>query len=137
MSDDPPAATPAGWFSAEAATFGDRVTGAREAAGLTRRELASRLGVKLSSVASWEDDLADPRANKLKSLAGILGVSIRWLLTGEGEGLDGPPDSEAPRGQAAPLLAEVRALRTEMMTMAERLGRLEKRLRVLASETSE
>ena len=35
-----------GWFDADAATFGDRVTGAREAAGMTQKQLAKRLGAR-------------------------------------------------------------------------------------------
>ncbi|MEZ5913851.1 MAG: helix-turn-helix transcriptional regulator, partial [Paracoccaceae bacterium] len=33
------------WYSEEAATFGDRLAAAREAAGLSQAELAQRLGV--------------------------------------------------------------------------------------------
>lgn len=155
MDDDTPAeagaATPAGWFSAAAATFGDRVTGAREAAGMTREALSARLGVRLKTVIAWEEDMADPRANRLQMLAGLLGVSIRWLLTGEGEGPEGPgegaPEVEAEAAgtgpharlpQAAlPVLAELRQLRAEMGQMADRLGRLEKRLRALVTEDVE
>ena len=35
------------WFGPDAATFGDRVAGAREAAGMTQAQLARRLGVPL------------------------------------------------------------------------------------------
>ena len=35
------------WFDPETSTFGDRVAGAREAAGMTQKQLAKRLGVKL------------------------------------------------------------------------------------------
>lgn len=79
-----------GWYDADTATLGDRITGAREAAGLSQPELARRLGVRLATVRAWEDDQAEPRANKLQMLAGLLGVSIMWLLTGTGDGLDGP-----------------------------------------------
>ena len=58
------------WFGAETATFGDRLAGAREAAGLSQEELATRLGVRLETLEAWEDDLADPRANRLQMLAG-------------------------------------------------------------------
>jgi HTH-type transcriptional regulator, cell division transcriptional repressor len=30
-------------------------------------------------------------------LAGLLNVSIRWLLTGEGDGISGPGEAEVPR----------------------------------------
>ena len=120
-----------GWYSEETATFGDRLAGAREAAGLSRKDLARRLGVKLKTLAAWEDDLAEPRANKLQMLAGLLNVSLSWLLTGQGEGVaapdEAPDQASAPDLQAA--LIEIRALRAEMLAGAERLGRLEKKLR--------
>ena len=41
------------WFGPEAATFGDRVAGARENAGMSQIELSRRLGVKLVTLQSW------------------------------------------------------------------------------------
>ncbi|MCR9150561.1 MAG: helix-turn-helix domain-containing protein [Rhodobacteraceae bacterium] len=123
------------WYSSDAATFGDRVTGAREARGMTRKQLAERLGVRVKTLESWEEDRADPRANKLQMLAGVLGVSLMWLLTGEGDGVDGPLDPDDPGAAAArTVLDEARQIRAEIGALAERMGRLEKRLRVLISE---
>ena len=124
-----------GWYSADAATFGDRVTGAREARGMTRRELADRLGVRVKTLEAWEEDRADPRANKLQMLAGVLGVSLMWLLTGEGDGLEAPPEAEAAAaGEVRAVLSETRQIRAEIGALAERMGRLEKRLRLIVSE---
>jgi len=123
-----------GWFSAERATFGDRVSGAREAAGMTQAELARRLGVRQRTLAGWEEDMSEPRANKLQMLAGMLNVSIRWLLTGEGDGLDGPPDSSGLDTDAKALLTELRQMRGDLAALAERTGRLEKRLRALLKD---
>ncbi|PRX37794.1 Helix-turn-helix [Meinhardsimonia xiamenensis] len=118
------------WYSNDIATFGDRLAAAREAAGLTQAELARRLGVKLKTLQRWENDLAEPRANKLQMLAGLLNVSIIWLLTGEGEGVTPPGDDSAAMPEDLPdLLAEIRSLRAELSRTAERLGRAEKRLR--------
>ncbi|MGV6806008.1 MAG: helix-turn-helix domain-containing protein [Ruegeria sp.] len=118
------------WFGPEAATFGDRVAGAREAAGMTQTQLARRLGVKKATVVGWENDLSEPRANKLSMMAGMLNVSIMWLLTGEGEGMDGPVLSEGADMELAPLVAEIRAIRGEMRSSSERLARVEKTLRL-------
>ncbi|AHM05546.1 DNA-binding protein, putative [Roseibacterium elongatum DSM 19469] len=119
-----------GWYDAAATTFGDRVTGAREAAGLSQAELAKRLGVKVKTVRGWENDQAEPRANKLQMLAGMLGVSIMWLLSGEGDGLDGP-DLHAPLSDdMTSVLADLRRLKVEQARLAEKMGRLEKRLRL-------
>lgn len=115
------------WYTDERATFGDRVVGAREAAGLSRDELARRLGVRPKTLQGWEDDLSEPRANRLQMLAGVTGVSLRWLMTGEGEGPQ--PPGEGIAEDTAGMLIELRQLRGEFARGAERLGRLEKRLR--------
>lgn len=117
-----------GWYSDDAATFGDRVAAAREVTGLSQHELAARLGVKDKTIKAWENDTAEPRANKLQMLAGVLNVSMRWLLTGEGEGVSAPDEGEIPSEFTA-LLAEMRELRGQAATLAERIGRVEKRLR--------
>lgn len=122
------------WYSDEIATFGDRVAGARETLGLSQNDLAKRLGVKLKTVRSWEEDLAEPRANKLQMLAGVLNVSIMWLLTGEGDGLDAPSEEAVLPSDVRALLTEVRQVKTEMTAMADRLGLLEKRLRATLKE---
>lgn len=120
------------YFSEEIATFGDRVAAAREVVGLSQAQLARRLGVKLATIEAWESDRSEPRANRLQMLAGLLNVSIMWLMTGEGEGL-AEFSSEKADTSADVLkdtLAEVRAVRAEQRRLAERLARLEKRLRM-------
>jgi len=120
-----------GWFAGDVATFGDRLAGAREAAGLTQAQLAKRLGVRLTTVEAWEADAAEPRANRVQMLAGMLNVSIRWLLTGEGDGLDAPtpPGALPPEVRAA--LEDLAALRARMLALAGEMGQMEKRLRHL------
>lgn len=119
----------ANWFSNDAATFGDRLAAAREAAGLSQSELAQRLGIRKKTLIQWETDRTEPRANRLQMLAGMLGVSIRWLLTGEGEGIELDEDGQPLRRDAAGVIAEIRELRTALGTISTRLGQLEKRLR--------
>ncbi len=116
------------WYDPEATTFGDRLTGAREAAGMTQKQLAQRLGVKLKTLQGWEDDLTEPRANKLSTISGLLGVNLRWLLMAEGDGPEAPSDSE-PSPDVTAMMTEVRALRTQIVGAAERLGKLEKTMR--------
>ena len=124
------------WYGPETATFGDRVAGAREAAGLSQSQLARYLGVRKATLAGWEDDMSEPRANKLSMMAGLLNVSITWLLTGEGDGMDPPEDAAPPDPDISLFLAELREIRAAMRANAERAAQLEKRMRkALMSET--
>ncbi len=125
------------WYGAETATFGDRVAGARDALGIGQPELARRLGIKVKTLRDWENDLAEPRANKLQMLAGVLGVSLMWLLNGEGDGIDAPVEGADTPEAIRDLLLELRALHAEMDRSADRLARVEKRLRLMLSDTGE
>ena len=122
------------WYGPDSATFGDRLAAAREAAGMTPEVLAKRLGVKHKTLQAWEDDISEPRANRLSMLAGVLNVSIVWLITGEGEGLSDPGEAETLSPDVNSVLTEIRALRGQFKTGAEKLGRLEKRLRLLLKD---
>ncbi len=117
-----------GWYDPEFTTFGDRLSGAREEVGMSQEEFAKRLGVKIKTLKNWEDDFSEPRANRLSIMAGMLNVTLRWLLTGEGEG---PSDPQA--GDLSPdvsvLLEEFRDLQNQLAITSERLNRLERQLR--------
>lgn len=121
---------PAGWFDPETTTFGDRLTGARERADMTQGQLAKRLGVKKKTLEGWENDMADPRASHLSMLAGLLNVSLLWLMSGEGDGPGDPAEAEMPEG-AAELLGEIREISAQLTRAAARLGRAERRLKTL------
>jgi transcriptional regulator with XRE-family HTH domain len=97
---------------------------------MTQQQLARRLGVKLSTLRGWEDDLSEPRANRLSMMAGILNVSIMWLLTGEGDGLEGPDDVAEVPPEMGRILASMRELRGELKASSDQLARLEKQLRL-------
>ncbi|MDE4131977.1 helix-turn-helix domain-containing protein [Phaeobacter sp. QD34_3] len=125
------------WFGPDAATFGDRVAAAREAAGMNQSQLARRLGVKKSTLMGWEQDLSEPRANKLSMMSGLLNVSMSWLLTGEGEGMSEPGDLELETGDFAAVLSELRDLRTELRANSDRAARLEKKLRTLLQNAAQ
>ncbi|GAA6174763.1 helix-turn-helix domain-containing protein [Sulfitobacter pacificus] len=118
------------WYSPEAATFGDRVAAARERAGMSQGVLAKRLGVKLATLRAWEEDRSEPRANRLSILAGLLNVSMMWLINSEGEGIEAPQDVESLGEDMQTILTDIRLLRAEMLVNVENLGRLEKRLRL-------
>ena len=64
------------------ATLADRLVEARNAKDLTTAQLARRVGVKTGTLRNWETGASEPRPNRLAMLAGILDVSISWLLEG-------------------------------------------------------
>lgn len=117
------------WFDPETSTFGDRVAGAREVAGMDQKQLAKRLGVKLSTLQGWENDLSEPRANKLSMLAGLLNVSMRWLIEGLGEGVDLEQAQTREEKDMDEIIAEIVDLKQRSLRTANRLSALEKRLR--------
>lgn len=119
------------WYAQDVATFGDRLAAARDAAGLTQEDLAKRLGVRSTSIKAWEDDSSEPRANRLQMLAGMLNVSIRWMLTGEGDGLDGPSEFAPLSDDVQTALRDIARMRSQMLALSNEMGQMEKRLRKL------
>jgi transcriptional regulator with XRE-family HTH domain len=67
-------------------TLGGRISLARDAAAMTVEQTAAVLGVEATTWSNWENDRAAPRANRLDMLAGVLQVSVGWLLAGQGRG---------------------------------------------------
>ena len=110
------------WYGPDMATFGDRLAAAREQAAMSQSDMAKRLGVKVSTLRNWEQDLSEPRANRL---------SMMWLLNAEGEGISGPDDGSDIAPDIQETLNEIRDMKTVMKTSAERLARLEKKLRLI------
>jgi transcriptional regulator with XRE-family HTH domain len=122
------------WYSAEAATFGDRLAGAREAMGLGQSDFARKLGVAVRSIQAWEEDRSEPRGNRLQMISGMLNVSMPWLLTGVGEGLDGPHSEAEMSGDLRMALEDLARMRAKALALAQDMGHLEKRLRKLGRE---
>ena len=127
--------TDSDWYSPEAATFGDRLAGAREAGGLSQKDLAKSLGVKFATLVSWENDMGEPRANRLQMLAGMLGVSLGWLMTGLGDGLAAPDDATEIPADVAALMQEMRRLRAQMVQTLDKMGQVEKQLQTAMRRT--
>ena len=90
-------------------TLGGRIWRARDALGLSTKDLADRLGVRTDTISAWERDRSEPRTNRLFMLAGVLGVTPAWLIAGIGEA---PKDglSGSVHGQLRDQLAQVRKL---------------------------
>ncbi|MGF9691334.1 helix-turn-helix transcriptional regulator [Rhizobium sp. 0TCS1.26] len=74
-------------------TLGGRISLARDTVGLTLEEVARKIGVEADTLRYWENDQAEPGANRLSMLAGVLHVSLSWLLTGLATVPTGPGSS--------------------------------------------
>lgn len=130
MAETNPRTETGTWYAADVATFGDRLAGAREAAGLSQEDLAQRLGVRLTTVQNWEDDMAEPRGNRLQMLAGMLNVSLSWLLLAQGDGLAEPAENPRPLTvEAETALAELQRLRAGAIALADKLAQVERQVR--------
>jgi len=65
-----------------ATTLAGRITRAREAAGLSREQLAVAIGRSHASVTSYELERAEPRLKILRAIAHALGTTTADLLAG-------------------------------------------------------
>ena len=114
------------YYSEIHATFGDRLSAAREAAGLTQKILASKMGVKLKTVLAWESDSVEPRANKLQMVSALLNVSMVWLMSGLGTGISPPSEFPAQfEKDTMEILNELRSIRTEGETLVKKMKLLD------------
>ena len=114
------------YYSDEVSTLGERISVARERAGLTQAELSEALAIKSEMLDNWENDAAEPRANRMTLLGGILGVSAGWLLYGIGEGVPAPTEETIPETLTDDHLAE--RLLTELRDAQQMQGKIAKRM---------
>lgn len=93
---------------------GGRFAAARQAAGLSRRDVADRLGVSQPDrIRIWEEGLEEPRPPMIPRLAGLVAMDSMSLLSGTGE----PPSLAALRLAAGLSRADVVAAATTLTTM--------------------
>jgi transcriptional regulator with XRE-family HTH domain len=73
----------------EIKTLGGRLKQARERVGMTQSQLADVIGITQSRYHPWETGRQgkdiEPDVESLVKLSDILGVSIEWLIRGEGD----------------------------------------------------
>ena len=117
------------WYGPDKATFGDRLVAARAKSNLSQQDLAERLGVKNSTIKSWENDNSEPRANRLSMLAGLLNVSITWLISAEGSGVEEPEKSDETPDYLQDSLKELMALKVNLLKNVDRINIIENKLR--------
>ena len=117
------------WYGPDKATSGDRLVAAREKSNLSQQDLAERRGVKNATIKSWENDNSEPRANRLSMLAGLLNVSITWLISAEGSGVEEPEKSYETPDYLQESLKELMALKVNLLKNVDRINIIENRLR--------
>ena len=110
-------------------TTGGRLSRAREASGLSVRQLAWRLGVKINTINAWESDRSEPGSHRLPNLAGLLNVSLSWILHGVGSGptlykeIDTVESTDSQLQRLRTLHVETGHLISRLQNDLERLGR--------------
>ncbi|MGR3897123.1 helix-turn-helix domain-containing protein [Pseudomonas sp. 1176_21] len=112
--------------------IGERIRQAIEARGLSLKEAAKSCGLSYSSLQNWVGGLREPRPEALIALGSHLGISIDWLLTGEGgmfRGESEPQVGGSPNDpQEEAILALFRSLgeagKREIQSAAEEKKRL-------------
>lgn len=102
------------------ATFHERLKRLREQQGLLQKELAAKVGVSRSTVASWENGHRVPELGTTEKLAHLFGVSLDYLL---GRTDDPRPPSRADTQDDLDEMPDIVALlRTEQLeTTMERI----------------
>ena len=66
----------------EILTIGERLMIYRKRAGLTKKELAERAGISVSTVTKYENDVSNPDHEILSRMAIVLNVSVNKLMLG-------------------------------------------------------
>jgi transcriptional regulator with XRE-family HTH domain len=102
-------------------TIGGRLSRAREASGMSVKQLAWRLGVKMSTINAWESDRSQPGAHRLNMVSGILNVSLSWVLHGVGTGPIEPEDDSDMIETVGAQLDRLKLLHAETGSLIVRL----------------
>jgi transcriptional regulator with XRE-family HTH domain len=114
-------------------TLGGRITRARDLAALTLEDAASHIGVTAETLSEWENDRSEPRANKVMTLAGVLGVSPAWLISGTGDA----PESQGMSVAVDEMRGEINRLRELALLVTASAESLEARLETLTRAAHE
>lgn len=77
-------------------TFGEKLQGLRQRAGMSQDALAEKLNVSRQAVSRWERDETMPETEKVVALANLFGVSTDYLLRDQPEQQAEPRQTEPP-----------------------------------------
>lgn len=81
-------------YSYDMTTLGGRFKWARRRAKVTQNDVAAAVGCSRNALSQWENDVTpNPNLRNLDKAAARLGVSARWLETGQGN----PFEETSPR----------------------------------------
>ena len=94
---------------------GGRIKRFRELAGLSKSELARRVGVSPTAVNNWEDNGMVPRMGMMLKLEKVLEVSWMQLMSGRSDG-----DPEAESTHAAPSASQPEVSRGDRLDQFRR-----------------
>ena len=76
-------------MATSAENIAQRILFARKKARMSREKVAQGLDMSSRTVERWEKGDTQPGEEEMELLCAVLGVSVGWLLTGEGEMLVG------------------------------------------------
>lgn len=74
----------------------ERIKQTRKRLGYSQEILGSRVGVSRVSISQWERGENTPNGRYLNELAAALGVTVDWLLTGEGDAPSSSGEQQMP-----------------------------------------
>lgn len=77
-------------------TFGEKLQGLRQRAGMSQDALAEKLNVSRQAVSRWEREETMPETEKVVALANLFGVSTDYLLRDQPEQQAEPRQTEPP-----------------------------------------
>lgn len=92
-------------------TLGQRLTHARERAGMKQKEVAEHFGISSQAISQWEADRTRPDSQRLAGLARLFAVRLEWLIAGSGPVTPGAPGPRASGegGTLVPVIDRVQA----------------------------
>lgn len=97
----------------------------RETAKISQMELAQKLGVKQSTISTWERGRRDPDTDTVKKLAEIFGVSIDYLLELNNDNEKASPEEDAIRKKEVVLIENFKKLPEEQQAFVLRMVQAE------------
>lgn len=125
--------------------FSARLSRQMDSAGIDRRALSERTGCGHSAIAKWLKGSLTPKSEQLLGISRALGVTMEWLLTGEGPKTLGDAHGAVLRRVASEAtsqenfdqrLAEITPLVDEINTLRESLRKIEAEAKRIVDESA-